>query len=189
MSLLQPRVQTDPWPSPHTYQEWVQAGLPPPGLCHPWPLPARSQGRRCPWRCPEPTQPRLSPPHRGRAQGTVPSTRAQRSEGSACSPPAVPPAPFCSPCHAPAPRAPGARPWPPSLGSSPKPPQGSSCRLPFAPAIRAPASTLPACANTETHLNKLRRHNKSKGNEGLCLGAGESLEFNYIGKPFAAKAW
>lgn len=69
-----------------------------------------------------------------------------------------------------------------------EPPQSPSCRLPFAPAIRAPASTLPACANTETHLNKLRRHNKSKGNEGLCLGAGESLEFNYIGKPLATKA-
>lgn len=63
-----------------------------------------------------------------------------------------------------------------------------SSRLPFAPAIRAPASPLRACANTEAHLNKLRRHNKSKGNEGLCLGAGESLEFNYIGKPLAAKA-
>lgn len=69
-----------------------------------------------------------------------------------------------------------------------EPPQSPSCCLPFTPAIRAPASTLPACANTETHLNKLRRHNKSKGNEGLCLGAGESLEFNYIGKPFATKA-
>lgn len=67
-------------------------------------------------------------------------------------------------------------------------PQSPSCCLPFTPAIRAPASTLPACANTETHLNKLRRHNKSKGNEGLCLGAGESLEFNYIGKPLATEA-
>lgn len=67
-------------------------------------------------------------------------------------------------------------------------PREPSSRLPFAPAIRAPASPLRACANTEAHLNKLRRHNKSKGNEGLCLGAGESLEFNYIGKRLAAKA-
>lgn len=66
-------------------------------------------------------------------------------------------------------------------------PRSPSCCLPFAPAIRAPASTLPACANTETHLNKLRRHNKSKGNKGMCLGAGESLEFNYTGEPLATK--
>lgn len=81
-------------------------------------------------------------------------------------------------------------------GHSPLPHSTHPCRdplepsthLPFAQAIRAPASPLRACANTEAHLNKLRRHNKSKGNEGLCLGAGESLEFNYIGKPLAAKA-
>lgn len=62
--------------------------------------------------------------------------------------------------------------------------EGASRCLPFAPAIRAPAAPCRAL-RTESHLNKLRRHNKSKGNEGLRRGAGDSLRCNYSDKPLA----
>lgn len=162
----------------------------PAGLLSLLPLPAQRQGRHCPampqgdapMPAPKDAQPFLqSPPEADPQALAQPGTRGQTSTTCAggFAPKALP--------------VPGAQleGWPQlptpqhtPLQRSPEP----SSSFPFAPAITAPASPLQACANTEAHLNKLRRHNKSKGNEGLCLGAGESLEFNYIGKPLAAKA-